>query len=796
MKSKLIALGIIFTLMSPFGCAAASAADAQLIPNVDFENVVEHLFTAKDNIERYTGNDQLKDWCIRNMPGSGSTTVKAVSMPDDAENNVLQMSTTAKNAEYPTLGAYLPDIITDGRAEISVQIGREIAPKWSYAKMQLVSAQESKYVDFGRVIDTVSLLTENSNQIMVLGEIVPNMSWTPNKLYDHVVVFDGAKKLLRAYLYDGNTLLYASGNHWTDWENAVKDRSTTKLGGVALINWTPANVENMTSYYDNLKAIAPSAFAVVSQPTTFAPNKGIELTYNTFVDADSLSNITATVTPTNGGDAISLQPSASGKKLILKPVSALEENASYTVCVSGAQSVFGDAADELTLDMTTGEAEPILTMNFENVVEHSFTASDNGTSYESSDDLNGWLIRGTNELGANDTLTVKSAAAPGDTSGNKVLQIDTNAAANWKFPSLNKAFPSPITNEKIEFSARIGVGADAPYQTKLQLVQNDANGYPVWNKPKDAIFMDHEKDRNTFTVLGETVSNMTWTANKMYDLVVLFDGTNQMLKAYLYDGDTLIYESSENRWNAYWNTNNAGSTTLGGVAFWEATKAGTTTAYCDDLKIIEPSAFAVVSHSEKIDSNGEIELIYNTFVDADSLSSANISVTSESGEEISVESGASGKKLILKPETVLKENSIYTINVSGVKSIFGNTAIAATKNVLTNLNIKIALSLNGSEDNKTLTDGNNTVTAVVTANDGTAKPVTLIAALYDCDTNALLAASADDGTASADGTELTLSASCDLTSFADCNCELKVLTWCGFDRPEPYGESTVFRKSN
>ena len=401
---------------------------------------------------------------------------------------------------------------------------------------------------------------------------------------------------------------------------------------------------------------------------------------------------------------------------------------------------------------------------------------------------------------------------------NKALQVEyqRTSQSGTSF-TMGRELDTQLLHEKAEISIKVGLGNNLATSVDIQLVNgpNDNGVGTSWYEPAAYRFGSsfiRFLANGDITISGGKVPDVQWSPNKLYDVRFAFNGEKQIIKVFLYDADELLFESA-NLWN--WHnaktvTNNTagneGTGThasffpkLAAVAAVVAVPGNMTEpaiAYFDDLEMVmTPAAVAFTSYSEKIATNEGIIMEYSTFLDADSLSDAAISVTSEDGEQVAVTPSVSEKKLILTPDTALKENTNYTVSVSNVQSVYGDTAPAVTKSVLTDWNFIIDLTINGNAANPTLTAGNNTIAAEIVSTDGIEKPVVLIAALYDKDTNVLLASSAAKGTAAADGTPLSLSTDCDLTQFASHNGVLKVLAWDGFDKMVPYGAAVEFERS-
>lgn len=133
-----------------------------------------------------------------------------------------------------------------------------------------------------------------------------------------------------------------------------------------------------------------------------------------------------------------------------------------------------------------------------------------------------------------------------------------------------------------------------------------------------------------------------------------------------------------------------------------------------------------------MENNDEIKASYNYVIDPEYKGTARL--VDANGTEVPITTTThNGKTLVIKPTTNLESSKTYTLTVSGVKDLLGQTANEITTNFTTGRAIYMSdITLNNGQG---LIDGVNTAKFSLTSNDGHDYSVTLIAAIYDNNTN-------------------------------------------------------------
>ena len=291
------------------------------------------------------------------------------------------------------------------------------------------------------------------------------------------------------------------------------------------------------------------------------------------------------------------------------------------------------------------------------------------------------------------------------------------------------------------------------------------------------------------TKLGYNIND-----GRLYDVGYVYDRENKVFKAYVItnNGETVVVDATEvAKTKGFVDEQRY----LAGVALWTRADATYKTgkAYYDYLYIDEAQDFTAESitpaaNSTDVSLAPEIRVKFNYVIDPSELGS--VTITGTNNETVEAElSTDNGYTLVIKPKEKLASSTAYTVKVTGVKDLLGQSAGAETT-FTTGSPIKLGeVTLNS--DNKII-DGNNVINYSMSSNDGSAYTVALVAALFDIDTGAMIDAKAIPGDVAADGSETKLTLEYDTSAFS--NYRMEVYVWSGLDSMKPYTESKPFTK--
>lgn len=221
------------------------------------------------------------------------------------------------------------------------------------------------------------------------------------------------------------------------------------------------------------------------------------------------------------------------------------------------------------------------------------------------------------------------------------------------------------------------------------------------------------------------------------------------------------------------------------------------TAYYDYLYIDEPDVMKVDESKSSIVPNQRgvlveesIDIYYNYVIDPKNVGTAMLTAKDGSSAEVSL-STYNGHNIRVTPVAALKYATEYTLTLKGAKDLLGGAAEDYSITFTTGEAVSGSAELitNGGK----VTNGDNTVRFTLTTGGAGKSPVTVVVAAYDSETNALLGATAENATVSAEsGTiDCTLNTS-DSTRFKTEGYRIEAFIWDGLGTMMPYGDKVVF----